>query len=123
MKWRKYYYRVIGYFLAAGGLGLIADEVIGGNLDFTSLGHEHSGVALFVIGLILISIMPKGKDNPLPTLTKAQVIKKLEDDILIHEHWAVRVTQEPELAKDFGDYDWHMTWIKVYRNAIFYLKQ
>ena len=55
------------------------------------------------------------------TLTKAQCIKKLEEDILIHEYWAVKVTEEPAYAASMGDYDWHMAWNEVYRNCIFYL--
>ncbi|GAG58984.1 unnamed protein product, partial [marine sediment metagenome] len=32
------------------------------------------------------------------------------------------VVQHPEWAKTMGDYDWHMHWIEVYRNAIYYLQ-
>lgn len=56
------------------------------------------------------------------TMTKAEVIEKLKEDILIHEDWAVRVTQTPSLAQSFGDYDWHMQWNEVYKNAIYYLE-
>jgi len=61
MPWHRYYLRVIGYFLAFGGFGLIADELVRGYLDFTTLGHEWYGVILFLIGLGLISVKPKGK--------------------------------------------------------------
>lgn len=59
--------------------------------------------------------------SSMPTMAKQAVIEELEDDILIHKQWAVLVTQKPSLAKDFGDYDWHMKWIEVYKNAIYYL--
>jgi len=61
VEWKEYYWRAIGYFLAFGGFGFIADELIGGYLDFTTFGHEWIGVILFLIGLGLISVKPKGK--------------------------------------------------------------
>lgn len=57
----------------------------------------------------------------MPTVSKQVVIEELENDILIHEQWAVLVTQTPSLAVSFGDYDWHLHWIAVYKNAIYYL--
>jgi len=65
---------------------------------------------------------PAPKDG-MPSMSKADVVKKLEEDILIHEYWAVKVTQEPQYAESFGDYDWNIEWIEVYKNAIFYLRQ
>ena len=59
----------------------------------------------------------------LPTLTKKKLIEEMEYDILIHEYWAVKVTEEPAWAPSMGDYDWHMRWIEVYRNVIFYLQE
>jgi len=61
VKWHEYYLRAIGFFLAFGGFGLIADELIGGYLDFTTWGHEYIGVILFLVGLGLISVKPRGK--------------------------------------------------------------
>jgi len=61
VEWHKYYWRVLGYFLAFGGFGLIADELIGGYLDFAIWGHEWIGVVFFLVGLGLISVKPKGK--------------------------------------------------------------
>ncbi len=58
----------------------------------------------------------------MPTMTRLDVIGELEDDILIHENWAVYVVQHPEWAKTMGDYDWHMKWIETYKNAIYYLQ-
>lgn len=58
----------------------------------------------------------------MPTMSRQNVIGELEDDILIHENWAVKVVQEPEYAEAMGDYDWHMHWISVYKNAIYYLQ-
>jgi len=60
-KYYKYYWRPIGYFLAFGGFGLIADELIGGYLNFTTWGHEWIGVIFFLLGLGLISVKPRGK--------------------------------------------------------------
>jgi len=61
VEWHKYYWRVLGYFLAFGGFGLIADELIGGYLDLTTWGHEWIGVISFLVGLGLISVKPRGK--------------------------------------------------------------
>jgi len=61
VNWHKYYWRALGYFLAFGGFGLIADELIGGYLDFTIWGHEWIGVVSFLVGLGLISMKPRGK--------------------------------------------------------------
>ena len=58
----------------------------------------------------------------LPTLTKEEVIENLLDDILIHEQWACYVVEYPEYAESMGDYDWHIRWIKIYENAIYYLE-
>lgn len=57
-----------------------------------------------------------------PTLTQSQVIEELEYNILIHEGWAGYVVEYPEYSETMGDYDWHMRWIEVYENAIFYLQ-
>ena len=62
MKWRRYYYRVIGMALAGAGAGLVIDEVIQGTLEFQLIGHETLGVALVILGLFFISRKPKGKD-------------------------------------------------------------
>ena len=55
-------------------------------------------------------------------MPRAEVIEKLEEDILIHEYWAVEVVEHPEKAELMGDYDWHIMWNEVYRSAIYYLK-
>ena len=60
--------------------------------------------------------------NDLPEMPRSKVIEELEYDILIHEYWAVKVTQDPKWAPSMGDYDWHIRWIKVYEAAIYYLK-
>jgi len=52
----------------------------------------------------------KKKPEPIEkqAMTKEQVIEKLQEDILIHEQWAVIVTEYPQYAESFGDYDWHL---------------
>lgn len=62
LEWHHYYWRVIGYFLAFGGGGLIFDELIHGPLEFWPItNHEVYGVIIGLIGLILISLKPHGK--------------------------------------------------------------
>lgn len=65
-------------------------------------------------------------DEPivLPSMSKQDVIADLEEDILIHERWAVLVVQDPTHypPKNYGDYNWHMKWIEIYKNAIYYLQ-
>jgi len=65
----------------------------------------------------------KANLSDMPTMSKQNIIEELGEDILIHELWAVKVTQSPKLADDFGDYDWHMHWIEVYKNSIYYLQE
>lgn len=62
MKLKKYYWRVIGFALAAGGLGLVLDELIHGPFTLTYHDHEFWGIVMFVIGLVFISRKPHGKD-------------------------------------------------------------
>jgi len=61
--------------------------------------------------------------NELPNLSIDKVLEELEFDILIHEHWAVYVTQHPSYARTMGNYDWHIRWIEVYQNAIYYIRR
>ena len=65
------------------------------------------------------------KPEEMPTIHLENVIAMLEEDVLIHEHWAVYVIQHPksELIRVVGDYQWHLDWIEVYENAIYYLRQ
>jgi len=60
--------------------------------------------------------------NSLPTMLVEIVISELEYDILIHEYWACKVTEEPEWETYMGNYHWHVKWIEVYENTIYYLK-
>ena len=71
----------------------------------------------------LSKLFKKSKPLEEATMTKAEVIEKLREDILVHEQWACIVTEEPNYGFYYGDYDWHMEWIKVYENAIYYLKK
>lgn len=62
LEWRAYYFRIIGYFLAFGGGGLVFDELLHGPLSFwPPLNHEVYGVVIGILGLILISRKPRGK--------------------------------------------------------------
>lgn len=72
----------------------------------------------------IIRFFNRGKLERYPeaTMTRGEVITNLENDILAHEDWAVRVTQYPEYVPLMGDYDWHMHWVKVFKNAIYYLE-
>jgi len=63
LTWKKYYWRVIGMFLAGGGLWLIWDELNEGPFNLLEVGHELYGVILFIVGLVCISLKPKGKDT------------------------------------------------------------
>ena len=73
----------------------------------------------------------KPKPEPLypnelsPKLTQQQVIEELEYDIVIHEDYAVWVVQNPSRynPKVYGDYDWHIRWIEVYKAAIYYIQR
>ena len=62
ISWHSYYFRVIGYFLAGGGAGLVLDELINGPFKISYHDHEAWGLVAIIIGAILISKMPKGKD-------------------------------------------------------------
>jgi len=63
MKWHRYYYRVIGFGLAGGGAGLMLDELIHGPFTLSISNHEFWGLIISIIGVILISKKPKGKDS------------------------------------------------------------
>ena len=62
--------------------------------------------------------------NELVFLSVEDTIGELEYDIKIHEAYAVWVVQEPNKypPANYGDYNWHIRWIKVYESAIHYLK-
>jgi len=60
--WHRYYYRVIGVFLACGGAGLLLDELINGPFKLEPGDHEFWGLIMVIGGAILIGKMPKGKD-------------------------------------------------------------
>lgn len=62
LAWHRYYYRVIGVFLACGGAGLMADEVVNGPFKLELGDHELWGLVMVVVGAVLISKFPKGKD-------------------------------------------------------------
>ena len=56
-------------------------------------------------------------------LPRAKVIEELEYDILIHEAYAAWVVQDPGRYPPsvYGDYNWHIRWIQVYKSAIYYM--
>jgi len=61
MRWKRYWFRIMGFALAGAGLGLIVDELIAGPFSLTPADHEFWGIVLFVIGMVFISLKPKGK--------------------------------------------------------------
>ncbi|MBA7611717.1 hypothetical protein ES703_18946 [subsurface metagenome] len=61
MRWKKYYFRIIGFVLAGAGAGLIVDELLAGPFSLTPADHEFWGLILFIAGCIFISKKPKGK--------------------------------------------------------------
>lgn len=63
MRWKAYWWRVIGFALSGAGLGLITDELIHGPFTLTPANHEFWGVVIFVAGLILITRKPHGKEE------------------------------------------------------------
>ena len=62
MRWHRYYYRVIGFALAGGGMGLMIDELIHGPFKLSPGDHEFWGLIMTIVGFILITKMPHGKD-------------------------------------------------------------
>jgi len=60
-----------------------------------------------------------------PDMTAEQVISELRFDILIHEDYAGLVVQNPSRYPPsvYGDYDWHIRWIEVYKAAIYYIQR
>jgi len=62
LRWKRYYYRVIGIAVAGAGAGLIHDELVNGPFHIGLGDHETWGLVMVVVGAVLISKMPKGKD-------------------------------------------------------------
>jgi len=62
MKWKQYYYRMIGYGLGGAGAGLMVDELIHGPFTLTPANHEFWGLIMLVAGSIFISKKPHGKE-------------------------------------------------------------
>lgn len=59
---KRYYLRVIGFFLFFGGIGVILEELF--NIGLIQLGiieHEFYGLVSIIIGFILIGLGGKGK--------------------------------------------------------------
>lgn len=61
-KFRRYYYRIIGFALAGAGTGLVLDELIHGPFTLTPANHEFWGLVAIIAGAALISKKPHGKD-------------------------------------------------------------
>jgi hypothetical protein len=61
-RWKRYYYRVIGFALAGAGAGLVLDELIHGPFTLTPTNHEFWGLVMLIAGAILISRKPHGKE-------------------------------------------------------------
>ena len=63
MKWRKYYWRVIGVAMAGAGSGLVLDELINADsMHWNPQNHEFWGMIILVVGVYFISKKSKGKD-------------------------------------------------------------
>ena len=62
-RFRGYYWRVIGFLLAGGGMGLMADELIEGPFTLTPTNHEFWGLVMLIVGVICIGKFPKGKGD------------------------------------------------------------
>lgn len=62
LKFKSYYWRVIGFFLAGGGMGLMFDELIEGPFKLTPTNHEFWGLIAVIVGCYFISKKPKGKE-------------------------------------------------------------
>jgi len=60
--WHRYYYGLIGFALAGGGAGLMLDELIEGPFMLTPTNHEFWGLAALIVGAVLNSKKPHGKD-------------------------------------------------------------
>ena len=61
-KFRRYYYRIIGFALAGAGAGWLVDELIHGPFMLTPTNHEFWGLVALIVGAVLISKKPHGKD-------------------------------------------------------------
>jgi hypothetical protein len=62
MKWKKYYYRVVGFLVGGAGAGLVLDELIHGPFNLAPGNHEFFGLIMIVVGGVFISLKPHGKD-------------------------------------------------------------
>ena len=60
--WKRYYYRVMGFIAVGSGAGLILDELIHGPFTLTPANHEFWGIIAIIVGCVLISKAPHGKD-------------------------------------------------------------
>lgn len=60
-KFKKYYWRVIGFALSGAGAGLMIDELIAGPFMLTPTNHEFWGLIMVIAGCVCISRKPKGK--------------------------------------------------------------
>ena len=61
MKFKSYYWRVIGTVIAGGGAAWILDEFIHGPFTLTPSNHEFWGLIMVVLGLVCITRKPHGK--------------------------------------------------------------
>lgn len=62
MKWHHYYYRIIGFAVGGAGAGMMLDELIHGPFKLGLCDHETWGLLALVVGAVLISKKPHGKD-------------------------------------------------------------
>jgi len=62
-KFRRYYYRIIGFALAGAGAGWLVDELIHGPFTLSPANHEFWGLVAIIAGAVFISKKPHGKDQ------------------------------------------------------------
>ncbi len=62
MKWRRYYWRLIGMGMLGWGGMWIFDELVHGPFTLTPANHEFWAIIIIIVGGYCISKKPHGKD-------------------------------------------------------------
>ena len=58
----------------------------------------------------------------IPHSSKQYIADQVFMGVKTHQYWADRVLEEPELIDIVGDRDWHLTWVRIYEDVMFYLQ-